>query len=106
VMIDSDGRLGTVTSDGPAPGGFSPKDIKPQAIPDVARQSMLDVQVQGLEATITQQQQQIEMLTAQLKKQTAQIQNVNAQFAMRKPSAKMIVNRAKAVPSGKVHGQR
>src|SRR4029434_1462458 len=34
VMVDSDGRLGTVTSDGPASGGSSTKGTKLQAIPD------------------------------------------------------------------------
>jgi hypothetical protein len=92
VMVDSDGRLGTVTSDGPEPGGFSPRGIRPQAIPDPAKQAMLNLQVQDLEATITQQQQQVETLTAQLKEQAAQIQKVNTQLEMRKPSAKMIVN--------------
>jgi uncharacterized coiled-coil protein SlyX len=105
VMVDSDGRLGTVTSDGPNPGGFSPKGIRPQAIPDAAKQAMLNLQVQDLEATIRQQQQQIETLTAQLKEQIAQIQKVNAQLEMRKPSARMILNEPKALPSGKVHGQ-
>jgi hypothetical protein len=66
---DSDGRLGTVTMDGPDPGGFSPKGgIRPQAIPDAAKQAMLDRTVEKLQATITQQQQQIETLTAQLKR--------------------------------------
>src|SRR5437867_11424257 len=70
VMVDSDGRLGTVTSDGPDPGGFSPKGgIQPQAIPDAAKQAMFNLQVQNLRATATQQQQQIETLTAQLKEQ-------------------------------------
>src|SRR5262245_6682164 len=112
VMVDSDGRLGTVISDGPNPGGFSPKGILPQAIPDAAKQSMLNLQVQELEATIRQQQQQIgqqqqqiETLTAQLKEQIAQIQKVNAQLEMRKPSARTILNERKALPSGKVHGQ-
>ena len=66
VMVDSDGRLGTVTIDGPDPGGFSPKGgIRPQAIPDAAKQAMLDQTVESLQATIAQQQQQIETLTAQ-----------------------------------------
>jgi hypothetical protein len=86
VMVDSDGRLGTVTSEGPGKG------VRPEAIPDAAKQAVLKLQVQDLEATITQQQQQIDALTAQLKEQTAQIQNVNAQLEMRKPAAKMIVN--------------
>ena len=105
LMVDFDGRLGTITADGPNPGGFSLNGIRPQAIPDAAKQAMLDLQVQDLEATIAQQQQQIETLTVQLKKQTAQIQNVNAQLEMRKPSAKMILNEPKAVPSGRVYGQ-
>jgi hypothetical protein len=105
VMVDSDGRLGTVTSDGPDRGGFSPNGIRPQAIPDAAKQAMLDLTVQKLEATISQQQQQIETLTAQLKEQAAQIQKVNARLELRKPGAKMIVNKPKAVLSGRVHGQ-
>src|SRR5436305_3153658 len=98
VMVDSDGRLGTVTSDGPDPGGFSTKGIRPQAIHDAAKQAMLNLKVQNLRATVTQQQQQIETLTAQLKEQTAQIQKVNAQLEMNKPTTKMIVNKPKAVP--------
>src|SRR6267154_3032682 len=74
VMVDSDGRLGTVTMDGPDPGGFSPKGgIRPQAIPDAAKQAKFNLKVQNLQATITQNQQQIETLTAHLKEQTAQI---------------------------------
>ena len=79
------------------PGGFSPKGIRPQAIPDSAKQTMLNLKLQNLEATITQQQHQIEMLTAQLKEQVAQIQKVNAQIEMNKPAAKVIVNKPKAV---------
>jgi hypothetical protein len=98
VMVDSDGRLGTVTAEGP--GGFSPKGIQPKAIPDAARQAMLNLEVQDLEATITQQQQQMETLTVQLKEQAAQIQKVNAQIEMRRPAAKMIVNEPRAVSWG------
>ena len=97
-MVDSDGRLGTVTVDGPDPGGFSPKGIRPQAIPDAAKQAMLNLEVQNLEVTISQQQNLIEMLTAQLEEQTAQIQKVNARLEMNKRVAKMIVNKPKAVP--------
>ena len=94
VMVDSDGRLGTVTSDGPDPGGFSPKGIRPQAIPDAAaKQAMLDRTLESLQATITQQQQQIETLTAQLKEQAAQIQKASAQLEMNKPAAKVVVNK-------------
>jgi hypothetical protein len=51
-----------------------------------------------LEATISQQQDQIEILTAQIKEQVAQIQKVNARLEMKKPAAKTIVNKPKAVP--------
>ena len=54
---------------------------------------MLNLKVQNLRATITQQQQQIETLTAQLKEQAAQIQKVNAQLEMNKSATKMIVNK-------------
>jgi hypothetical protein len=84
VMVDSDGRLGTTTADGPSPGGSSPQGMRPQA--------MLELQVQDLEATLAQRQQQVETLTAQLREQAAQIQKVNAQIEMRKPSPKMIVS--------------
>jgi hypothetical protein len=94
VMVDSDGRLGTVTMDGPDPGGFSPKGgIRPQAIPDAAKQAMFNLKVQNLRATATQQQQQIETLTAQLKEHATQIQKVNAQLEMNKPATKVIVNK-------------
>jgi uncharacterized coiled-coil protein SlyX len=97
VMVDSDGRLGTVSSDAD-PGGFSPKsNIRPQAMLDAARQTMLDRTIEGLQATVTQNQQQIEGLTAQLKEQTTQIQRVNAQIEMRKPVAKVVVDK-QAVP--------
>ena len=94
VMVDSDGRLGTVTLDGPDPGGFSTKGgIRPQAISDAAKQSMLNLKVQNLQATVTLQQQQIETLTTQLTEHAAQIQKVNAQIERRKPAPKVIVNK-------------
>ena len=93
VMVDSDGRLGTVTAEGLVPGGFPSKGIKRQAVPNAAKQAMLNLEVQDLEATITQQQQQIETLSVQLKEQASQIQNVNTQLEMRKPTAKMIMNK-------------
>jgi len=93
VMVDSDGRLGTVSSDGPHPGGFSRNGIRPQTIPDAIKQAMLDCKVENLQATVTQNQKQIETLTAQLKEQIVQIQKVNAQLEMREPAAKVIVNK-------------
>jgi uncharacterized coiled-coil protein SlyX len=59
---------------------------------------MLNLEVQNLQGTIAQQQQQIETLTAQLKEQAAQIQNVNAQLEIRKRTANMVVDKPKAVP--------
>src|SRR5439155_18233431 len=51
VMVDSDGRLGTVTSDGPDRGGSSPKGIRPQAILDAAKQATVDLIVDDLQCT-------------------------------------------------------
>jgi hypothetical protein len=94
-MVDSDGRLGTVTMDGPDPGGFSPKGgIGPQAVSDAAaKQAMVDRTVDSLQATIMLQEQQIETLTAQLKEQAAQIQKASAQLEMNKPTTKVVVNK-------------
>jgi hypothetical protein len=94
VMVDSDGRLGTVSMDGPDPGGFSPEGgVRPQAIPDAAKRAAFNLKVQKLRATVTQQQQQIESLTAQLKEHAAQIQKVNAQLQVSKAAPKTIVNK-------------
>jgi hypothetical protein len=93
VMVDSDGRLGTTTAEGPAPGGFSSKGVRPEAIPALTKQAMLNLEVQDLETTITQQQQQIEALTTQLKEQATQIERVNTQLEMRKPTAKVVVSK-------------
>jgi hypothetical protein len=102
-MVDSDGRLGTVTADGPDRGGFSPKGIKPEAIPDAAKQAMLNLKVQKLQATIAElkstiaqqqngfnselarQQKQIEALTAGLQK-------VSAELELSKPAPQTVLN--------------
>ncbi len=94
VMIDSDGRLGTATADGHDPGGFSPKgNIRPQAIPDAAKQAMLNRIIESLQTTVTQQQQQIATLTAQLKDNAAQIQKAGAALEMNEPTARVVVNK-------------
>jgi hypothetical protein len=87
VLIDSDGRLGTFTVDGPDPGGFFPKGVHPptQANPD-AHQAMMNRKVEALEATVAQ-------LTAQLKEQAAQIQKVSAQLEVSKPAPQVVVNK-------------
>jgi hypothetical protein len=85
--------LGTTTADGPARGGFSPNGTRPQAIPDAAKQAILDRTVESLQATITRQQQQIQTLAAQLKENAAQIQKANAQLEMNKPEVKVVANK-------------
>ena len=47
--------------------------------------------VEKLEATVAQQQKQIETLTTQLKEQAAQIQRVSAQVEMAKPATKVVL---------------
>ena len=49
---------------------------------------MLNGKVEKLEATVAQQQKQIETLTTQLNEQAAQIQKVSAQLEMSKAAAK------------------
>src|SRR6266516_3213521 len=94
VMVDSDGRLGTATSDGPDPGGFSSKgSIRPQAISDAVKQTILDRTVESLQATVTQQQQQIATLTAQLKDNAAQIQKANDQLEIGEPAARVVMDK-------------
>ena len=94
VLVDSDGRLGTVTPEGRAADGFSPHDrIRSQVIPDAAKQGTLDHTVESLQATFMQQQQQIERLTDQLRENAAQIQKANAQLEMITPATKVVVNK-------------
>jgi plastocyanin len=93
VMIDSDGRLGTFTADGPDRGGFSPKGTRPQAMPDPARQARLDLKVQNLKARIAQQQQLIDTLTAGLKTQAVEIEKASARLEMTSPPAKVVLNK-------------
>ena len=49
--------------------------------------------VEKLEATVAQQQKQIETLTAQLREQAAQIQKVSAQVELIKPAPRVVENR-------------
>jgi len=86
VLIDSDGRLGTFTVDGPDPGGFSPQRVQPQAIPDAAKQAMLNRKVEALEATVAE-------LRGQLREQADQIQKVSAQLEMGQPATKVVSNK-------------
>jgi uncharacterized coiled-coil protein SlyX len=54
---------------------------------------MLDHTIEGLQATVTQQQQQIAMLAAQLKNNAVQIQKAGATLEMNEPVAKVVVNK-------------
>jgi plastocyanin len=91
VMVDSDGRLGTVAME--SPGESSPKASQPQTSRDASKQALLDRKVDSLHATITQQQQQIETLKVQLKENAAQIKKANAQLEVSQPTAEVVVNR-------------
>jgi hypothetical protein len=57
------------------------------------RQAMLNGKVEKLEATVGQQQKQIEVLTTQLKEQAAQIQKVSAQLELSKIAPQTVLNR-------------
>src|SRR5258708_20828882 len=63
VMVDSDGRLGTATSDGPDPGGFSSKgSILPQSIPVATNTPMLARSIHHLQPTTSPTSQQLRIL--------------------------------------------
>jgi hypothetical protein len=78
---------------GPNQGGSAPV---PRAAPHVPappqRQTMLNGKVEKLEATVAQQQKQIETLTTQLKEQAAQIQKVSAQLEVSKAAPQTVLN--------------
>ena len=77
-----------------APGAPPSSPLRRNA--PIQRPAMLDGKVgkvEKLEATVAQQQKQIEILTAQLKEQGAQIRKVSAQLEMSKPETKVVVNR-------------
>ena len=105
VFVDRDGRLGTMPVPTPTPAP-TPSFKKPgkssgiqlHANPDAAKQVMLKVEIHNLEATISQQQNQIEILTGRIQEQIAQIQKVNARIEMNRPAARNISNKPKAVP--------
>jgi hypothetical protein len=93
VVVDPDGRLGTVllAANGTDTGGFSPQPA-PQALPQQEKEAMLDLNVEKLQATVAQQQKQIETLTVQLREQAAQIQKVSAQLEVSKPAPRTVLN--------------
>jgi hypothetical protein len=86
VGVDADGKLGTDAVD--AAGNKVPL----ASLLGGQRQAMLNGKVEKLQATVTQQQKQIEILTAQLKEQAAQIQKVSAQLEASKPTPQIVNN--------------
>jgi uncharacterized coiled-coil protein SlyX len=105
VMVDSDGRLGTVTSDGPIAGESAPKEVRPQTVPD-RNKTTLDLRVQTLQEAITQQQRQIETLTSRLKEQNQQIQQVNAHLENRNRALKVIASGPQTNSTQRTEGKR
>ncbi len=93
MLVDSDGRLGTIAIDGPDRGGFSPLPAPRHAVPQSPKQAMLNFKVEKVQAMVMQQQKGMEVLTAQLKEQAAQIQKVSAQLEVNKPAPKVVVNK-------------
>jgi uncharacterized coiled-coil protein SlyX len=87
VGVDTDGKLGTVTMD--ANGNKVPI----ANLLGGQSQVMLDRKFETLQATIAEQQQQIDILTSQLKEQTAIIQRVSAQVELRTSSAQTVLNK-------------
>jgi hypothetical protein len=85
VFVDADGRLGTVLASA-GPESNLPRPTSPQAIPDAAKQAVLNRKVEALEATVTE-------LRGQLKEQAAQIQKVSAQFEVSKPAPQVVANK-------------
>jgi len=88
VYIDTDGHLGTVPMNANRNPATAPVHRSKGAHP----QAMINRKVAELQATVAQQQKQIETLTAQLKEQAAQIQKVSAQFEMSKAAPKVVAN--------------
>jgi hypothetical protein len=91
VLVDSNGRLGTVTLAAGAkdPGGFYPPSGQHQAVPK-DYEAMLNGKVEELQATVAQQQKEIKTLTVQLKEQAAQIQKVSAPLEVSKPAPQVV----------------
>ena len=66
---------------------------QPRGRPQAGHQAMLNDKVEKLQATVAEQQKQIETLTTQLKEQAAQLQKVSAQVEMIRPTPRVVENR-------------
>jgi len=88
VLVDSNGRLGTFTvaAGETDPGGFYPHGAPRQAIPQGAKEAVLNRKGDAVEAIVAE-------LRDQLKEQAAQIQKVSAQLEVNKPAPKVVVNK-------------
>jgi hypothetical protein len=93
VMVDSDGRLGTVASDGPELRGSLPKNTQPHANTNAVKETLLNQKVQNLQAIVVKQQQQIEALTAQLKEQAAEIQKASEELETSNEAGNIVVSK-------------
>jgi hypothetical protein len=109
VTVNGFGQLGVdcVNPNNPNATPASPGAPVPHSAPQPRsapqHQAMLNDKVEKLQATVAQQQKQIETLTDQLKEQAVQfttqlkeqadqIQKVSAQLEMGKPATKVVVN--------------
>jgi hypothetical protein len=94
-QLGIDEALGRAGNPAAMPHRSAPQPrMRPQAHSATAHQAMLDNgKVDKLEATVAQQQKQIDALTTQLKEQAAQIQQVSAQLEMVRPAPRVVGNR-------------
>jgi hypothetical protein len=98
VFVDATQKVGTVLVDAagnrvsiPIPQGVqapghAPGAKSPNPAPEAVKQAMLNLKVEKLQATVAQQQKQIEALTAGLQK-------VSAQLEVNKPAPKVVANK-------------
>jgi hypothetical protein len=87
VFVDSDGKLGTVTSGAGKP--LSAKDLLKEQ--QVVQELKVTTEKQA--AKIALQESQIQTLTAALKQQAEQIQRVSAQLEVTRPAPQVVGNR-------------
>jgi hypothetical protein len=96
LNLDTDqlGFDGGAARNGNAPAAAPHRNApQPRSRPQPAHQAMLNDKVEKLQATVTEQQKQIETLTGQLREQAAQIQKVSAQLEVIRPTPRVVENR-------------
>jgi hypothetical protein len=95
LNLDTDelGWDGGVARSGNAPAAPHRNAPQPRVRPQPGNHAMLNQKVEQLQATVTEQQKQIETLTTQLREQAAQIQKVSAQLEMVRPTPRVVENR-------------